>query len=89
MSTSYTEGPWQRGESLGSLRVFGRSTQVCDCWNVEIGIEEAEANARLIAAAPYLLEAAKLLREAITPTPELYVPLARLDDAIKKAEGNE
>ena len=46
-------------------------------------IDEQEANARLIAAAPDLLEAAK----AMLARPEGYRPGTALDAAIKKAEG--
>ena len=94
MNTQHTPGPWKItslefiDDSLGGgiARVYSRQTR---------SLEELEANARLIAAAPEMLEALKdqekfwVMREAelgllSTKANEL---LARIRAAIAKAEG--
>lgn len=57
---SFTPGPWEVNTEAGPhLReVFADSVLICDCGLViDPGEPECEANARLIAAAPDLLEA--------------------------------
>lgn len=56
----------------------------------EIPAEQQEANARLIAAAPDLLEACKLVLENIAPKYSSYhICVEKLRAAISKAEGKE
>ena len=65
--TMHTKGPWKTGQYLGSLRQFvihtdagdnGRGSDVAFT-SIAFGNDETIANARLIAAAPDLLEALK------------------------------
>ena len=65
--TTHTKGPWKVGQYLGSLRQFvihmdvggnGRGSDVAFT-SAAFGNDETIANARLIAAAPDLLEALK------------------------------
>ncbi len=65
MTTNHTPGPWKVGQYLGSLRQFvihmdvgdiGRGSDVAFT-SAAFGNDETIANARLIAAAPDLLEA--------------------------------
>ena len=65
--TMHTPGPWKLGQYLGSLRQFvihmdvgdkGRGSDVAFT-SAAFGNNETIANARLIAAAPDLLEALK------------------------------
>ena len=80
-------GGWRKGEELLVNRFFTHIQRVPDCTD-----EEAEANARLIAAAPELLEALKdLVRRydpyAMTGPTEGERVLAQAEAAIAKAEG--
>lgn len=53
MSAMHTKGPWRRNRRV----IESDSGVICDVWS-HMGIEEADANERLIAAAPELLEVA-------------------------------
>jgi hypothetical protein len=61
----FTPGPWEVGEpnqggSVLAVGVFSDRWHIADVWrDVPELVEEAEANARLIAAAPDLLAALK------------------------------
>ena len=78
----HTPGPWethQQAEGYNSLRVCkptedGECRSIADAEILRMPREEAEANARLIAAAPALLEAleavAKLLDQGQPVDPE-------------------
>jgi len=63
METKHTPGPWEQGtQTRGSTTLVARietGFAVAEMRNVHFR-EEAEANARLIAAAPELLEALQL-----------------------------
>jgi hypothetical protein len=85
-----TPGPWIVTEPHGSVGHVSRSEDgfgdICTTWN-----GNAQANARLIAAAPEMYEALKAARlyvecctEPNTPAEEA---LALLDAALRKAEG--
>jgi hypothetical protein len=60
--TTHTPGPWSTGAN-STLSIFSPivngayKTTVAEACTQKIGIEEAEANAKLIAAAPDLLQA--------------------------------
>ncbi len=94
MEAKHTPGPW----SLGKAHETAQNHAVCKGARVlarvvgsgyPIGIgasPESEANARLIAAAPDLLEAAREAIEDISDG-DLYLASKRLYDAITKAEG--
>ena len=59
----HTPGPWQHGDldDGDTIYVFGRGedTLVCEVNDTDLDADEAEGNARLIAAAPELLAACK------------------------------
>ena len=97
----HTPGPWQvytDGTKTFIAAANGRVV-VVDLYdeNNEPSIEELEANARLIAAAPALLQALKDTREALAAWVEIaeeqdqregdYTALEEADQAIQKAEG--
>ena len=97
MTSKHTPGPWGtfeiRSEGSGEVR-----TGVCafdgDYMIADVGWDrpnEAEANARLIAAAPDLLEEAKATVEAHDyGSEEAFLrSLNRLSKLIAKAEGKE
>lgn len=102
MKTKFTPGPWvARNATLPNSRVIRwviiappDGFTVADTGNAEIDKQQDEANARLIAAAPELLEAAKLvlmyletdLAEADGPVNTCATVLA---DAIEKATGED
>lgn len=56
--TKYTAGPWHvvEGRLPGSLEIFSNKTAVAELWR-RADVQKEMANARLIAAAPELLEA--------------------------------
>ncbi len=73
MSAKHTPGPWKE---VGGRAVFGPDhIVICRCGNYSKSIMEDEANARLIAAAPDLLDA---LRNLLTND-----SIAELIDAIR------
>ena len=54
---SYTKGEWSFGHNIG---VYSGETHIADIAPVNNGFDETLANAKLIAAAPDLLEACEL-----------------------------
>jgi hypothetical protein len=82
--SKHTAGKWKQGRS--PEQVFAGGSIVADCMWIDRPTNECKANARLIAAAPELLEACKnavlVLDEDVTPH-----TLKQLHDAISKAEG--
>ena len=96
-TTTHTPGPWKIGAALNNI--LGKSgTIIAHCpinpgenapWN------NAEENARLIAAAPDLLDACivaretlmRLIGEGVTDTAD-EIALASINRSIAKAEGN-
>ena len=78
--SEHTPGPWK----VVGLSVISDSGIIC---NPPSGpIDELEANARLIAAAPDMLEALEAMRDAIIPTEDCYAAILA-DAAIAKAIG--
>lgn len=67
--SAHTKGPWviSGGGSL-HLSVLSQDDEqtIADVWFIRRDPEEGNANARLIAAAPELLEALRVAREVIT-----------------------
>lgn len=98
---THTPGPWHaRGQRVegplsSGLAFCGESTVVGVNGTYSIGRREAEANARLIAAAPDLLAAlerlvATLERQVASPhLAERASPLAQAKEAINKATGGK
>ena len=92
MKTSHTPGPWEDClESKGIIRsVNSKQPNAIESIVARTEIENPEerANARLIAAAPDLLEAAKLSLKMLEFNPGKDHPACDiLRAAIKKAEG--
>ena len=101
MSAKHTPGPWSVDGERYYVRDDRRGELVADCYTfteTDMGrVVDAScaANARLIAAAPELLEALKDLAEAARNAcdarqhPALTEALAAADYAVIKAEGRE
>lgn len=95
--TQHTPGPWTVAEDdiNGQAIVRGRHTEIATCWHHCLGSLEIQmrANARLIAAAPELLEAleACLARLQIVDTEAIknsyHLPVIKAAAAINKAKG--
>lgn len=89
METKHTKGEWQV-DRRALLRVCVNDMTIANCGGAvsNDSLEEAQANAKLIAAAPELLEALVGLRSFINeltfdyPGDELII---MVDNAIKKA----
>ena len=107
--SKHTPGPWKHEPSLArsfeiNQDTDGKWSAVASCEENNLGsrpvsLEEAGCNARLIAAAPELLDAAEELKAAFmdgcgeaTKGPKrarLVKAAAALDDAIAKAKGQQ
>lgn len=97
-NTKHTPGPWEVDE-LNNTTVWGKKQRfnmlVAKCGDAQIILqEEAEANARLIAAAPELLEACKKVKSDLfqyeggrLSQQDLLNNIESLGKAIAKAEG--
>lgn len=89
---TYTPGPWQAVRDdchFGSLSTVIAGNMIVQVGGSKSSVEEMEANARLIAAAPDLLAA---LKEAFAAPERLYKSEAfmnRVAGVIAKAEGRE
>lgn len=89
----HTPGPWHYGQAKsGASRVFSGNWEIVRAMSAhglrKVPKEEREANARLIAAAPDLLQQLEALVVQIEHSNRLIVPLnVRL--AINKARGIE
>src|SRR5688572_26003126 len=91
---THTPGPWRVVTDQGNHLVTSRSSNICRLYRDHEADHEANANARLIAAAPELLAALKGLMKAIAPDGSLkglekyFVEPVRVADlVIRKAEG--
>lgn len=105
MTGKYTPGPWSvydcHGDKLDACRFENGAFQVmsvdcdhhavadCSCNHSCRMEDECEANARLIAAAPDLLEACMEAVEALNGHPNTMGTEELLLSAIAKAEGRE
>lgn len=83
--TTRTPGPWTVSDDNG-LRIDAGSTDhvIAMAQYIPEKKEEAYSNARLIAAAPELLEALKLMQASLRASGQIN---ATVDNAIAKAEG--
>ena len=88
---THTPGPWEFGEEReGTLEIQTSQGAIAEVW----GMPEAEADARLIAASPDLLEACKFLKKFYKPTysgldPIVKAEWEKLEETISRAEGRE
>jgi len=79
------ESPEAKQEGVRHLFLVNSSPAMTKPYNKNL--EEMEANANLIAAAPELLEACKLARSALVARSGVDPTTKELDEAIAKAEG--
>ena len=98
--SKHTPGPWEVAyqDKNGQSVVKGEHIEVATCWHHCVGSIEKEmhANARLIAAAPELLEALRMFvvwyglrdkHDTLLPPKMQEAELAQAMRAIAKAEG--
>lgn len=88
METKYTEGKWEIIKKGVQLIVVKESAIISLVMPNHVGIKEAEANAKLIAAAPEMLEALQILIGDIDTAPIKLTTKEKLiiaRKAIKKA----
>lgn len=89
---THSLGPWQHNKYNGEDSIYswdGIKIAIPEMWT-EDEQGESEANARLIAAAPELLEACKeIVRRINENTGEEILALGQLQAAIAKAEGRQ
>lgn len=88
LCTGHTVGPWEVLElpqmSCASARISAMGEVVAHATPLSLR-DQRDANARLISAAPELLEAAKLARQYIQSGSGVVIEM--LNDVIAKAEG--
>lgn len=89
--SGHTPGPWTVGISAdnGIHCVDCEDVEICEVWGAvrdKVETEESAANARLIAAAPELLEALETAAEALEAA-EFFEKAAMARAAIAKAKG--
>lgn len=89
--SKHTPGPWKVIPVKTGYYIDSRCGPVADTMDFddEYGSIESEANARLIAAAPDLLEAARALLDLAERHGWLHVAVNAARAAIAKAEGEE
>lgn len=91
--SNHTPGQWESGgASMDGVHVLCGDRIICYCHSyIGEGIESTKANARLIAAAPDLLDVLIDLQESALYWSEYFVPVGivdRINAAIAKATGN-
>lgn len=91
ITTAHTPKPWYvtlNPFRVGHRGILGIFQLIADCKIGNIGTSEAQANARLIAAAPELLEALKVTLDIIArdPLTSSEEEVALIHKAIAKAE---
>lgn len=64
---THTPGPWRCVGHRQIATTQGAWLPICEVWSGGVGIEQADANERLIAAAPELLEALEIAVAALWP----------------------
>lgn len=94
MSGQHTAGPWHVGENNDQAIVFDADGwAVCDCktYHRKGRIDEMRSNARLIAAAPDLLDALERAVKwlVICDDPRSEKDLAVAETALRKARGGQ
>jgi hypothetical protein len=101
MDTKHTPGPWSiqgqwqlktdTGEWVDAECVEAPKWGIIGAW-VDASCDEAAANARLVAAAPELLEACKSMLSSgglIGDRPDVLSAVQKLRRAVAKAEGRD
>ena len=86
MENEFTKGEWRvylSNTSYADVVVDG-SDDICTCWSGYVGEDEAKANAKLIAAAPDMLEA---LLETDKDLCVLESTMAQIESTDPRAEG--
>lgn len=93
MKTKHTPGPWEHKPKSTTVYIGNKLQAIV---SAEVGIkdidwEEAEANARLIAAAPDLLNACKLALRFFSNDSGSNIDICKnyIEQAIQKAEGEK
>lgn len=87
MKAKHTPGPWEKFEDKnGVVRVGGAEHSVASINNPFL---DNEANARLIATAPELLEALKEASNQLTSDGHCPALIASIDAVIAKATGGD
>jgi len=90
---NYTTGPWFLNlENDTYITVHTEHRDICDMTTDFGDVAEAEANGRLVAAAPEMLAILEELEESAAYWSEYDVPVGiveRIREAIKKARGEE
>ena len=83
--TDYTNGPWEAKDQWGYIKIHSKNEGVCAVHGLGVN---SQANARLISAAPDLLDALKALMatEDMLRDPKCQV-MQSARRAIAKAEG--
>lgn len=84
----HTPGPWHASPGGETVR-DANEMQICYTESDYHSIEEQDANTRLIAAAPELLEACRLVEEAWAGTGEMSAAVDAVLLAVAKAEAKE
>ncbi len=75
----HTPGPWEVSKDYSQLRVNGADGEAVAYTETCVGLERDQANARLIAAAPDLLDALEeLLEIVLARSPEGFLSVYRL-----------
>jgi hypothetical protein len=88
--TNFIPGPWRVGDNLDVWQEGGGVVAECFWVSGAISVESADANARLIAAAPDLYEVAARWAAWLRAVPPQHRPpglVEDLDSALAKADG--
>ena len=87
----HTPGPWREDEDAIEVVLSENDDQIASVWRSDVGEDQQNANRRLIAAAPELLEAVKRaqrLADDLGDTSKgMWAWASDLEDLIAKAEG--
>ena len=92
--STHTPGPWKMSSCSDGREIVSHScgmtfpiAEACDGLGKANGLKEAQANARLIASAPDLLDSLRDILEMVTDNRLHGEEVYRAANAIRKAEG--